>query len=179
MFSAPFSTSFMYLTSLFLLSPAIWVRTRFLTLLQMLSVAFAHSPHCEYDKSTQTHTHMHEPGNNWLSGPWTNDSVASVDVDSCSATPCSVCTCCVFGFAHVSVILRECEHDKNMKDSLIWINLEHENETDRWTRRSRQGELCWVLKMIQPSRTVTGRHDSCCRGQARCRVANCEFAQVY
>lgn len=36
-----------------------------------------------------------------------------------------------------------------MKDSLIRINLEHENETDRQTRRSRQGELCWALKMTE------------------------------
>lgn len=93
----------MHLTPLFRLSPVIWVRTRFPTLLQMLLVAFVHSLHCKY-KYTQTHTH--KLGGNWLSRPLINDIVASVDVDSCSATQC-VCTCHVFGFARLSVILRK------------------------------------------------------------------------
>lgn len=69
----------------------------------MLSVAFVHSPHCKYE---YTQTHIHMLGGNWLSRPLTNDIAASVDVDSCSATQ-YVCTCRVFGFARLSVILRK------------------------------------------------------------------------
>lgn len=114
-----------------------------------------------------------------------------------TGTQCSRVWTCV---RRMRVIVRACNHprmcvcvsegesDKNMKDSLIWINLEHENETDRQTRRGRQGELDWVLRLntyihtpIIASlayRTVTETLDFCVRGLLRRDVAKYKIAQV-
>lgn len=105
-----------------------------------------------------------------------------------------VCSCifalaCVCVLLYVSVIterarVSEGERDKNMKDSLIWINLEHENETDTQTRRGRQGELCWVLRLSahMNSQTLTLSRVTCHREawllQLRHDMAKYKIAQV-
>lgn len=90
------------------------------------------------------HTNISRRESNCVFRHLANKNVVAVDVDNWPTIlwrVTYVCLCICVGVC----VNTEGECDKNMKDSLIWINLEHENETDRQTRRSRQGELCWVL----------------------------------